>query len=319
MRILDSKSPRVSVVIPAFNVERYLRAALDSALSQTVEDVEVVVVDDGSTDGTVEVARSHGDTRVRVFQNESNQGPAGTRNAAIEKARGAWVAVLDADDWWTPDRLERLLALAEERHADIVCDDLLLVGEGEARPEATFFQVHAERLGRIEQPFEVSALRMARDDFGILKPLFRRAFLTASGVRYNPAFRAGEDFEMLLRCLLASATMVVSHEAMYYYRARRDSLIASPVKCLSRILEMTDALIRDVDAKTHGEIVEALEGYRRRKRDELGDACFREPLHAGRWGECMSLALKNPGLWLRYAAVLGERFLPVGLLFALGA
>nr|WP_164933232.1 glycosyltransferase family 2 protein [Corallococcus coralloides] len=309
--------PQVSVVIPAFNVERYLGAALDSALGQTVEDVEVVVVDDGSTDGTVAVARGYGDARVRVFENERNQGPAWSRNAAIEQARGEWIAVLDSDDWWKADRLERLLALAEERRADIVCDDLLLVPEGEHEPRSTLFTVHAGRLGRIDGPFEVSALKMVVDDYGILKPLFRREFLIANGLRYNPAFRAGEDFELLLRCLLASGRMVVSHEALYFYRARRDSLVASPVSCLSRILEMTDALIRDVDAKTHGEVVTALEGYRRRKWDELGDASFREPLHAGRWGECLSLAVKNPAMLLRYAAVLGERFLPVGLVLAM--
>ncbi|WP_375744286.1 glycosyltransferase [Corallococcus interemptor] len=309
--------PRVSVVIPAFNVERYLGAALDSALGQTVEDVEVVVVDDGSTDGTVAVARGHGDARVRVFENARNQGPSWSRNVAIEQARGEWIAILDADDWWKEDRLERLLALAEERRADIVCDDLLLVPEGTHEPESTLFTVHAARLGRMDGPFEVSALKMVMDDYGILKPLFRREFLVTRGVRYNPASRAGEDFEMLLRCLLASGRMVVSHEAMYFYRARRDSLIASPVYCLSRILEMTDALIREVDAKTHAEIVEALEGYRRRKRDELGDASFREPLHAGRWGECLSLAVRNPAMLVRYAAVLGERFLPVGLVLAM--
>ncbi|WP_158625588.1 glycosyltransferase family 2 protein [Corallococcus carmarthensis] len=97
------------MVIPAFNVERYLGAALASALGQTVEDVEVVVVDDGSTDGTVAVARGQGDARVRVFENERNQGPARTRNVAIEQARGEWIAILDADDWWKQDRLERLL------------------------------------------------------------------------------------------------------------------------------------------------------------------------------------------------------------------
>ncbi|RKH45029.1 glycosyltransferase family 2 protein [Corallococcus sicarius] len=317
MSNLDPMRPRVSVVIPAFNVEGYLGAAIDSVLAQTLADVEVVVVDDGSTDATVAVARGYGDARVRVFENVRNQGPARSRNVAIDQARGEWIAILDADDWWKEDRLERLLALAEAHGADIVCDDLLLVPEGAPGPESTLFTVHAQRLGRIDKPFEVDALKMAEDDFGILKPLFRREFLDERGLRYNPAFRAGEDFELLLRCLLASARMVVSHEAMYFYRARRGSLVASPVQCLSQILEMTDALIRDVDAKTHGEIVQALEGYRRRKRDELGDARFREPLHAGRWGECVSLAVKNPAMLLRYAAVLGERFLPLGLLLVL--
>ncbi|WP_426751172.1 glycosyltransferase family 2 protein [Myxococcus sp. Y35] len=306
--------PSVSVIIPVHNVEQYIGAAIDSALAQTLPQVEVIVVDDCSTDRTVEVVRRYRDPRVHVHLNTANQGPSQSRNTAIGLAQGAWVAVLDADDWWKPDRLERLLSLAEAQRADIVCDDLLLVNAAEAEPWSTLFTVRARSLGRIQQPFDVSAVKMATDDYGILKPLIRKAFLDATGIRYNPEARAGEDFELLLRCLLASARMVVSHEALYFYRARPGSLVADPIRCLTGIVGMADALIRTLDAGAHGAVVSALEGYRHRKQDELDDARFRVPLCEGRWRECMSLAVKNPARWTRYLGMVAERVLPAALL-----
>lgn len=101
---------RVSVVVPAYNAERYLREAVESALAQTVA-AEVIVVDDGSTDGTAEVARSFG-SRVRVLQ-QTNSRQAAARNAGARIAGGDYLAFLDADDVWEPDKLEKQLACLE--------------------------------------------------------------------------------------------------------------------------------------------------------------------------------------------------------------
>lgn len=296
--------PSVSVITPAYNVEAYLGAAIDSVLAQTRQDFELLIVDDCSTDRTVEIAERYTDSRIRVFRNERNGGPSQSRNAAIDQARGEWVAILDSDDWWEAHRLERLLSLATAHQADIVCDDLLFIRDGERKPSATFLRMRARQLGTIDKPFEVSALKMAVDDYGFLKPMFRKSFLDTHGIRYNPAFRAGEDFEFLLRCLLSSARMVVSPEAMYYYRAREGSLVADPIRCLSNILEMTNELIRTTDTRAHGAVVEALENYRERKRGELADARFRVPLHQGDWRQCLTLAVRNPSKLGRYLAMM---------------
>ena len=103
--------PRVSVVIPAFNQARFLPAAIDSALAQTYRDREIIVVDDGSTDETPDVARRYGDALRYVRQ--ANKGLAGARNTGIERARGEFVALLDSDDVWLPGFLEHMMAVAE--------------------------------------------------------------------------------------------------------------------------------------------------------------------------------------------------------------
>lgn len=99
---------RVSVVIPAYNYGRYIAEAIDSALAQTLPPLEVIVVDDGSTDGTAEVLARYGD-RIRVVR-QKNQGVAAARNRGISVARGATIAFLDADDIWKPRKLELQMA-----------------------------------------------------------------------------------------------------------------------------------------------------------------------------------------------------------------
>lgn len=99
-------SPRVSVVMPAYNAQAFIAAALDSALAQTFSDLEVLVVDDGATDATGSIADDYArrDARVRVFH-QANAGLCGARNTAIAHARGAYLALLDSDDVWHPNHL----------------------------------------------------------------------------------------------------------------------------------------------------------------------------------------------------------------------
>lgn len=102
--------PLVSVVIPAHNAERTIGATLLSVLQQTVDDFEVIVVDDGSTDGTPHVVRSLRDPRLRLIR-QGNTGHAGARNTGIENSTGKYIAVVDADDLWLPRKLEKQLGV----------------------------------------------------------------------------------------------------------------------------------------------------------------------------------------------------------------
>lgn len=98
-------STSISAVIPAYNAEGFLRSAIESALSQTLKPIEIVVVDDGSKDNTFKIASSYGPPVV-AFQ-QLNQGPASARNLGICRSHGEWIAFLDADDTWLPYKLER--------------------------------------------------------------------------------------------------------------------------------------------------------------------------------------------------------------------
>src|SRR5579863_3741450 len=102
--------PLVSVVIPAYNSSRTIAQTLESALTQGIAEIEVIVVDDGSSDDTAEIVRRSEDHRLRLVQ-RPNGGVASARNAGIELARGEWVAFLDSDDIWLPHKLERQLEL----------------------------------------------------------------------------------------------------------------------------------------------------------------------------------------------------------------
>jgi glycosyltransferase involved in cell wall biosynthesis len=112
----------VSIIIPAFNAESYLRETLDSALQQTYATCEVIVVDDGSTDGTMVILAEYGE-KVRVVR-QQNRGSACARNAGVAAAHGEWIAFLDADDIWLPEKVERQLAACGRfaiSHTDSVC------------------------------------------------------------------------------------------------------------------------------------------------------------------------------------------------------
>lgn len=107
---METPSPLVTVVIPCYNRARYVREAVDSALSQTHPCIEIIAVDDGSTDETPDILATYGD-RIRVMT-QANAGSSAARNAAVVVARGAYLAWLDSDDSWLPEKLERQLAVA---------------------------------------------------------------------------------------------------------------------------------------------------------------------------------------------------------------
>src|SRR5574337_356453 len=105
--------PTVSVVVPAYNAAAFLRRAIDSVLGQTAVDLELLVVDDGSTDATLQLLAGYGE-RLRAIS-QVNAGPAGARNRGLALARGRYIAFLDADDWWLPEKLGRQVALLDSR------------------------------------------------------------------------------------------------------------------------------------------------------------------------------------------------------------
>jgi glycosyltransferase involved in cell wall biosynthesis len=184
-------SPKVSVVVPIFNSERTLTRAIDSVLAQTLSDWEIILVDDGSTDGTADLIAQTKLDRVTHIRHPQNRGAAAARNSGIAAARGRWIAFLDSDDVWKPDKLERQIA-ALERH-----------GDQNVMGCATGYSLHKN--GR---DLTVS-LRMAANQFRhqilygcTISPgttlLVERSVFDEIGM-FNPALRKLEDWDWLLR------------------------------------------------------------------------------------------------------------------------
>ena len=126
----DPSRPLVSVVMANFRGAAHLEPAMRAVLAQSERRLELILADDASDDDSVAIARrvAIGDARVRVLASPRNQGPAATRNLALEAARGDWIAVVDSDDLIHPERLGRLVAAAEKAGADLVADDLVHFG-----------------------------------------------------------------------------------------------------------------------------------------------------------------------------------------------
>ena len=116
------KQPLVSVIMPAYNAEKYIGEAIASVCAQTYKNWNLLILDDGSADRTVEIAESYAqqDARIQVLCNPQNMGVARTRNRGFDLAQGEWIALLDSDDRWRAQKLEKQLAVARSSDADIV-------------------------------------------------------------------------------------------------------------------------------------------------------------------------------------------------------
>lgn len=118
----NGAAPLVSIIMPAYNAQDYIGEAIRSVQDQTVTDWQLFVIDDGSKDGTCRIVAelAQMDSRIHLLPNEKNMGTARTRNRGLELCRSRYVAFLDSDDIWYPQKLERQLAAAEEKKADVV-------------------------------------------------------------------------------------------------------------------------------------------------------------------------------------------------------
>lgn len=130
----------VSIIVPNYNSEKFIKETLDSVLAQTYQNWEMFVVDDCSTDGSVEIIRSYAekDARIRLVLREKNSGVANVRNAGIQLANGEYIALLDSDDVWTADKLARQVSLLQETGADLAYCSYDFIDENSTPLNKTF-------------------------------------------------------------------------------------------------------------------------------------------------------------------------------------
>jgi succinoglycan biosynthesis protein ExoO len=216
----------VSIIMPTFNVAPYVARAISSALAQEGADVEVIVVDNGSTDGTWDIISALTDTRVKKKRIDKNVGPSAARNAAIEMAEGAWIAVLDGDDALEPARISRCLARARALNADIVVDNLTCLREdnGTRHPMFTQEQLDFDVLTLADFIKGNARFLVGRASLGYMKPVFNADFLKKHALSYDPAITIGEDYLILAEALAAGAICAVEKTAGYLYTIRKGSI-----------------------------------------------------------------------------------------------
>lgn len=220
--------PVVTVVMAAFNVAEYIDEALFSIRRQSLETIEILIVDDRSTDATRNhlVRHAREDSRIRVLDG-AGRGPAAARNQAIAAARGRWIAIVDGDDVIAPDRLARMTAEAETRSVDAVADNLIAFYEGDPTRDHPWIDPDVwptTRPLRFEDLMEGGLGEPPAPELGYLKPILRRDRLAALGSPYRETLLIGEDFDLMARWTAAGFSYRYMPEAGYRYRRRVSSL-----------------------------------------------------------------------------------------------
>lgn len=208
---------RCSVVIPAYNSERYLASAIRSALSQTFADTEVIVVNDGSTDATAAVMDSFGDRITGVHQH--NQGPSVARNVGMKAASGQFIAFLDSDDLWLPRRLEKMISMLDDNESlGFITSDAYLINED--RPTAMRYY------GTLVDPAPFSspnhAYWIVRQNYVFTGVVVRRELFDQHGT-FLPHILA-EDWDLWTRFIIEGSNVGFFDSPLGYYRIRKDGL-----------------------------------------------------------------------------------------------
>jgi len=197
--------PRVSVVIPTHNRGELLARAVDSALAQTVDDIEVLVVDDGSIDGTRALIEDYADPRVRYLAHDANRGVSAARNTGVEAARGDYVAFLDSDDEWLPRKLDRQLSALDDRgegwvgaYCDVASTGLSTGGRIAAAVSERVFRSAAPREGGRELAEALLSMQVFMGPGSTL--LVDRDVIASTG-GFDEGLSIYEDWDLVLRVL----------------------------------------------------------------------------------------------------------------------
>lgn len=227
--------PLVSIVIPVYNTECYLKECIDSVLAQTFRDIEVICVNDGSTDGSLSVLRDYEkrDVRVRVVAKE-NGGVVSARKAGIEQASGEYLCFVDSDDYVARNMIERMTENIGE--ADLISFDIYRQYANEKLTEfCSFYDGKIYQGTDYEQLaatmiYDPDSCRIHRLIAGIVGKLFRRSLVEKLVHGLNADIRYAEDALFLYEYILKCKSVKIVHETPYYYRYREGSAVHSTNK-----------------------------------------------------------------------------------------
>ncbi len=225
--------PKVTVLMSVYNGERYLREAVESILRQSFEDFEFLIIDDASTDRSVELLQEYRDPRIRLLRNQKNVGQAASLNTGIDHARGKYLARMDADDVSLPERLARQVSFLDERPAIGVCGTWARVIDEKGKPADSIRTPTGSAAGKLcwRPPVFVHSSVMARRDLLQLN-------------RYDPEYRQAQDYELWLR-LWSKTGFDNLGLVLLLYRAHGSSVTAATrADQLARSYEVFAAFVR---------------------------------------------------------------------------
>lgn len=244
-------TPRISVLLPVYNGQRYIRAAIDSVLSQTYRDFELLVIDDGSTDSTGRIVNSFDDSRIRLVKNKKRLKLSGALNRGLDLARGPYVARMDADDVSFPDRLEIQSAYLDRYPGLGICGSHTHVFGMKK------WEIHRAPLGRNH----VKAHMLFDNPFVHPAVMLRKGFFDRYGLRYNGDYYPTEDYELWSRALnyfpgdnIDRVLLKYRLHAASMTRSDWNKMDEKATRIVGRILDNSDVVLTDIELEFHRSI-----------------------------------------------------------------
>lgn len=258
----ESGAPLVSVIVPVYNAEPFLRRCIDSVLGQSMPDLELIAVNDGSTDTSLAILREYEarDPRVRVFDQE-NAGQGAARNRALELARGEYVLFVDADDFIERVTLQVTTERAEEDRSDLVHFDWKFASSDPSRPDQfDYYNIEPFWHHRELRGAQCELLFQMHSYFSVIN-LYRRSFLELHGIRYEVG-QIYEDNPFLAKVFSRAESVSMVHSPLYVIQANPDSSTKTGAETDRHMRDHLAAVRKSFDvlqprrAETVGELVE---------------------------------------------------------------
>ena len=248
--------PAISVIIPMYNSERYISSCVGSVLNQTFRALEVICVDDGSTDNTVKIVTdiAQKDSRVRLIRHAKNSGGASEpRNTGLRMSRGKYIGFLDSDDMYTPTAVAELVEIAEKWKADVVHTEQVYFPENQVidvTPETKFTTFSKEKGGFSKEPtLETDNLAQRVQMFcqgrlfgWVHNKIYRRDFIMEKNLRFD-ALLTSEDIVFYFKVICTAPRIVRVPNIMYIYRHNPNSITRKMVSIEASLHALTHLMI----------------------------------------------------------------------------
>src|SRR5271157_4266978 len=232
------KGLRISVLMPVFNCEQYLQPAIESILNQSLSDLELIVVDDCSTDDSLRIARSFKDSRVRIATNQTHLGISGSRNRAIAESRGQYIAWLDSDDIAMPRRLQRQAEVLDADSKAGFCHSNFAVIDRNG--SVITAQWHSDGMLPTEW------LMLWTNPIAQSTVMIRKTILGTDRAPYNSECDPAEDYDLWTRLMLKTRIVFIDQVLVRYRSVETSAFHRSPQRALLQSIKSNDRLLRAI-------------------------------------------------------------------------
>lgn len=231
-------TPKVSVLVPIFNVEKYLRQCLDSVVSQSFKDIEIICINDGSTDSSSQIIEDYAKNDPRfVVITKSNSGYGDSMNRGLQKARGEYIGIVESDDWVDVDMFENLYKLATENNVDVVKSNFYFYS-GLGNTNKKFALVNQVDADKVINPIKTKSVFFPQA--AIWTGLYKKSFLAKNSIGFLPTPGASfQDTGFNFKVWASTERAYLTTEAYLHYRIDNDN---SSVKSKGKIFEVTEEL-----------------------------------------------------------------------------